>query len=90
MKPIQSNVVLANVLDWIEFSVPGNKKWGIGLLGKSNPGVLDQMSVCWDWDHIAIPTQYPKSVGHVFIGYQIETSPNTQYWGLFQSNWIHF
>jgi hypothetical protein len=29
-------------------------------------------------------------VGHVFIGYQIETSPNTQYWGLFQSNWIHF
>jgi hypothetical protein len=31
MKPIQSDsdTVLANVLDWIDFSIPGIKKWGI-------------------------------------------------------------
>jgi hypothetical protein len=26
-----------------------------------------------------MPIQYPKTVGHVFIGYQIKTSPNTVY-----------
>jgi hypothetical protein len=31
MKPIHSNMGLANVLYWIDFSIPGIKKWGIGL-----------------------------------------------------------
>jgi hypothetical protein len=31
MKSIQSNMVLANVLDWIDFLIPGIEKWGIGL-----------------------------------------------------------
>jgi hypothetical protein len=31
MKPIQSDTVSANVSDWIDFSVPGMKKCGIGL-----------------------------------------------------------
>jgi hypothetical protein len=31
MKPIQSNTVLANVLDWVNFLIPGIEKCGIGL-----------------------------------------------------------
>jgi arginyl-tRNA--protein-N-Asp/Glu arginylyltransferase len=73
MNPIQSDTVLVNVLDWNNFLIPGIEKWGIGLPYQSNTEVLDQISACGD------SIQYPKALGHVFIGYWIETSPNTRY-----------
>jgi hypothetical protein len=52
--------------DWISTVI---QSWGNGL-----------NSFCWDWDRIAIPIQYPKDMGHVFIGDWIKISPNNRYW----------